>query len=60
MRKRTVRRPVRPLITVVLALLASGCGGHTAKPAATPSPSPQHQYQYQYQYTVPDHTSGDY
>ena len=40
MRNTTVRRPARLLITVVLALLASGCGGHTAKPAATPSPSP--------------------
>jgi len=39
MRNSTVRQPARLLITVALALLASGCGGQTAKPAATPSPS---------------------
>jgi hypothetical protein len=39
MRNRIVRRPARLLVTVVLALLASGCGGHAGKPAATPSPS---------------------
>jgi len=40
MRISAIRGPARQLlITVALALLASGCGGETAKTAATPSPS---------------------